>query len=965
MRAISTNSERRIRRAAREGGGQGVDIVAALDSPDAQGRVALLEAASEGYGKAIIALHALGCNMNARNEEGQAAIHFAAAHGHDATLRLLVSLGADADATTALDESALHLVSAEGLESTVECLLSLGADANRAEERDGWTAAHWAASGGHDAVLLLLWDAGANLDRTNTLGQSPIFCAVLSGSSATVQLLHQLGARLDVVAKNHTTLVDNALLLPHHETANAMLETLVALKSTIRFSAVNTCVGSKQAELMGSAEALMRALIEQASFRGGAGEEDDEDEESDAHNGRLHRKECIRSWHMRYILHHFQLDAAVRLFDDCVLWSYSPIWSCLAIAMVLEEVAGRSVTKNHVLRPHIDTFVQRAVSLANKLHHPEQEDRSFRDTGQLTLKEVLEPNIARLALENLAICELTPLEICDKYRYSGIFNSYVVTEYIDRKWSGGRELHVNLRRLSEEIMERLSLRPSRWVFTARVVRFVLPLLLAITCADDSSLTAAITRWRGTPVVLRRIFGNQSVRARQFFSVPLARFIFELMPQLVIIWLYTYGSFEIGQFNYVSTWDAEVRLFGRRKKEAFRPAEWLFVFYITGQLLSECKQMHLEGLKAYFSDAFNLFDLGLLSNFLLVILLRIVANNTGAGDYVSPTTLQAIEIMMALGGLFLWVRVLEAFAVNRKLGPLLEMISKMFKDLITFFGLVSVITMGFATAFHHLFHDIPEYSSWIRTSITLLSNLVGEGFTWDKLESLRQRSYTLSTLGQILLVFFILFATVLLLNLLIAILTDIFRRVAEELAAEHNFDKARLVQRVMRRSHFACPPTNLFQPLFFWVGSRQQALPSGYPVEALFTQPLSPLQLRQLEENQLPEQNGVMIDVDARVQKSWYSAYVLGPPSGEEAALNFNGDAKMSYLWYRVRFENDAIETLNKADAAPIRARKGRSLPMMLNYGASEVRYLLDLLGSLALAKASDAEHWARQTSASS
>merc|ERR1711968_17516 len=106
----------------------------------------------------------------------------------------------------------------------------------------------------------------------------------------------------------------------------------------------------------------------------------------------------------------------------------------------------------------------------------------------------------------------------------------------------------------------------------------------------------------------------------------------------------------------------------------------------------------------------------------------------------------------------------------------------------------VITMGFATAFHHLFNEIPQYSSWTRTSITLLSNLIGEGFEWDRIHAVQSVSPTLATLGQVLLVLFILLGTILLLNLLIAILTDIFRRVSEEMAAEHNFEKARLVQR---------------------------------------------------------------------------------------------------------------------------------------------------------------------------
>ena len=56
---------------------------------DAKGRVAILGAASEGFDKAIHALHALGCDIDAKNEDGQRAIHFAASHGHETTITSL------------------------------------------------------------------------------------------------------------------------------------------------------------------------------------------------------------------------------------------------------------------------------------------------------------------------------------------------------------------------------------------------------------------------------------------------------------------------------------------------------------------------------------------------------------------------------------------------------------------------------------------------------------------------------------------------------------------------------------------------------------------------------------------------------------------------------------------------------------------------------------------------------------
>ena len=96
--------------------------------------------------------------------------------------------------------------------------------------------------------------------------------------------------------------------------------------------------------------------------------------------------------------------------------------------------------------------------------------------------------------------------------------------------------------------------------------------------------------------------------------------------------------------------------------------------------------------------------------------------------------------------------------------------------------------------------------------------------------------TLAALGKLLQAVYLLIGTVLLLNLLIAILTDNFRRISENIQSEYTFGKAELVQRITRRVSLAHPPLNVLQPLFFFFGDKQQELPIGYPVEALFTPP---------------------------------------------------------------------------------------------------------------------------------
>ena len=120
---------------------------------------------------------------------------------------------------------------------------------------------------------------------------------------------------------------------------------------------------------------------------------------------------------------------------------------------------------------------------------------------------------------------------------------------------------------------------------------------------------------------------------------------------------------------------------------------------------------------YFTDAFNYFDLVVLSNFLAVVMIRLVANSGGArGDPIDANLLTTINILMSVGGTCLWIRLLEVFGVHPTLGPLLEMIKKMLKDLCTFLVLLNCVMMGFAEAFYFLFHDVPNFATWKRTCV---------------------------------------------------------------------------------------------------------------------------------------------------------------------------------------------------------------------------------------------------------
>jgi ankyrin repeat protein len=64
----------------------------------------------------------------------------------------------------------------------------------------GWTALHYAASGGHTEIIRLLLDENAYIDAESPNGTTPLMMAARYGNSKAVQLLIEEGS--DIQLKN-------------------------------------------------------------------------------------------------------------------------------------------------------------------------------------------------------------------------------------------------------------------------------------------------------------------------------------------------------------------------------------------------------------------------------------------------------------------------------------------------------------------------------------------------------------------------------------------------------------------------------------------------------------------------------------------------------------------------------------------------------------------------------------------
>ena len=137
-------------------------------------------------------LLSIGFDANTLDPQKRSALMLAVAEKSVKVASLLISsLNIDLEAMNPAGENALMLASLSGQENIVRQLIDRGAEINK----PGWTALHYAASGGHDAIVRLLLAHHAYVDAESPNGSTPLMLAARYGSTASVKLLLQEGAQ--------------------------------------------------------------------------------------------------------------------------------------------------------------------------------------------------------------------------------------------------------------------------------------------------------------------------------------------------------------------------------------------------------------------------------------------------------------------------------------------------------------------------------------------------------------------------------------------------------------------------------------------------------------------------------------------------------------------------------------------------------------------------------------------------
>jgi hypothetical protein len=90
----------------------------------------------------------------------------------------------------AKDESPLMIACFKGYKDLARKLIARDADVNKT----GWAPLHYAATGGHVEVILMLLDENAYIDAASPNKSTPLMMAAMYGSTAAVRALLEAGA---------------------------------------------------------------------------------------------------------------------------------------------------------------------------------------------------------------------------------------------------------------------------------------------------------------------------------------------------------------------------------------------------------------------------------------------------------------------------------------------------------------------------------------------------------------------------------------------------------------------------------------------------------------------------------------------------------------------------------------------------------------------------------------------------
>nr|XP_040038828.1 LOW QUALITY PROTEIN: receptor-interacting serine/threonine-protein kinase 4 [Gasterosteus aculeatus aculeatus] len=136
---------------------------------------------------------------------GGSLLHHAIALANEEAVKFLLLNNANPNLANARGSTPLHLATERHLKSMAELLLGRRCTNVNAKDEDQYTALHWAAQNGDEAITRLLLDRGAAINETDGQGRTPAHVACQHGQENVIRVLLSRGADVHIRGKDDWT----------------------------------------------------------------------------------------------------------------------------------------------------------------------------------------------------------------------------------------------------------------------------------------------------------------------------------------------------------------------------------------------------------------------------------------------------------------------------------------------------------------------------------------------------------------------------------------------------------------------------------------------------------------------------------------------------------------------------------------------------------------------------------------
>ncbi|CAF1106758.1 unnamed protein product, partial [Didymodactylos carnosus] len=241
----------------------------------------------------------------------------------------------------------------------------------------------------------------------------------------------------------------------------------------------------------------------------------------------------------------------------------------------------------------------------------------------------------------------------------------------------------------------------------------------------------------------------------------------------------------------------------------QPPEILLVFWIFTLLCEEIRQlctMEAQTIRGriftYLSEIWNKLDVLVITLFFIGFILRLIP---------VEGCFNAARIVLSIDLSIWYMRTLDIFAAVKRLGPKLVMISEMVHDLKFFVMMLTVFILAFGVSSYGLIYGVQPFSWHLPRKVFHIAywQIFGELKILDEFEdSYKATGYTVF----VLLSAYMAIASVLLVNLLIAMFSNTFDRLQTDTDRIWKFQRFSLVYEYLTRPSLP-PPLIIFSHLW--------------------------------------------------------------------------------------------------------------------------------------------------------